>query len=181
MSDPLEQRPAIVIFGAAVRADGGPSLTLRRRVMAAAAFGATLPSPLYVPTGAKGRHGPAEAEVMGRLLQDLGVPAAAIRLEPTGTDTLSSARACAALLRGHEGPVYAASSGYHLPRCVMLLRLYGLRARAAPPPEAAHAWRERWWWRGREALALPYDAALAWWEVRRAPAAPPSAPPPGQG
>ncbi|MFC7607826.1 YdcF family protein [Teichococcus aestuarii] len=139
MSDPLEQRPAIVIFGAAVRADGGPSLTLRRRVMAAAAFGATLPSPLYVPTGAKGRHGPAEAEVMGRLLQDLGVPAAAIRLEPTGTDTLSSARACAALLRGHQGPVYAASSGYHLPRCVMLLRLYGLRARAAPPPEAAHA------------------------------------------
>lgn len=160
-------RPAIVIFGAAVQADGGPSLTLRRRVMAAAAFGGKLEDPLYIPTGAQGRHGPPEAEVMGRLLQDLGVAAASIRLETTGTDTLSSARACARMLRGHEGPVYAASSGYHLPRCVMLLRLYGLRARPAPPPEAALSWRERWWWRAREGAALPYDALLAGWERLR--------------
>jgi len=157
-------RPAIIIFGAAVRADGGPSQTLRRRVMAAAAFGATLREPLYMPTGAQGRHGPPEAEVMGRLLQDLGVAAEDIRLEASGTDTLSSARACAAMLRGHEGPVFACSSGYHLPRCVALLRLYGLPARAAPPPEAALAWRERWWWRAREGAALPYDSALALWE-----------------
>jgi len=160
-------RPAIVIFGAAVRPDGGPSLTLRRRVMAAQAFGATLDDPLYLPTGAQGRHGPAEAAVMARLLQDLGVPAAAIRPETTGTDTLSSARACAALLRDHRGPVYAASSGYHLPRCVMLLRLYGLPARAAPPPEAAHNWQDRWWWRAREAAALPYDVVAGLWDRRR--------------
>ncbi|MXP62926.1 YdcF family protein [Roseomonas sp. M0104] len=160
-------RPAIIIFGAAVRADGGPSLTLRRRVMAAASFGATLEDPLYIPTGGQGRHGPPEAEVMARLLQDLGVPAAAIRLELTATDTFSSARACARMLRGHDGPVFAASSGYHLPRCVMLLRAFGLPARAAPPPEAAHGWQERWWWRGREALALPYDAVLAGWERLR--------------
>ncbi|MCQ4162137.1 YdcF family protein [Roseomonas sp. GC11] len=157
-------RAAIVIFGAAVRADGSPSLTLRRRVMAAAAFGATLEAPpLYLPTGAQGRHGPPEAEVMARLLQDLGVPAADIRQERTGTDTLSSARACAALLRGHGGPIYAATSGYHLPRCVMLLRLHGLPARAAPPPEAAHRFLERWRWRLREAFALPYDAIAALW------------------
>jgi len=160
-------RPAIVIFGAAVRADGGPSLTLRRRVMAAVSFGATLRDPLYIPTGAQGRHGPPEAEVMARLLQDLGVPGESIRLELTGTDTLSSARACARMLRGHEGPVFAVSSGYHLPRCVMLLRAFGLPARAAPPPEAAHDWRERWWWRAREGAALPYDALLAGWERLR--------------
>jgi vancomycin permeability regulator SanA len=157
-------RPAIVIFGAAVRADGGPSQTLRRRVMAAAAFGSTLTDPLYIPTGAQGRHGPPEAEVMARLLQDLGVPGPAIRPELTGTDTLSSARACAAMLRGHDGPVWAASSGYHLPRCVVLLRLFGLPARAAPPPEASLGWRDRWWWRLREGAALPWDSALALWE-----------------
>lgn len=160
----MTARPAIIIFGAAVRPDGGPSLTLRRRVKAAAAFGATLADPLYIPTGAQGRHGPPEAEVMARLLQDLGVPGEAIRQEPSGTDTLSSARACARLLRGHEGPVWAASSGYHLPRCVALLRAFGLPARAASAPEAAHGFLDRWWWRAREGAALPYDLALVLWE-----------------
>ena len=162
-------RPALVIFGAAVRPDGGPSLTLRRRVLAATQFARGLERPLFLPTGAQGRHGPAEAEVMARLLQDLGVAAEDIRQERSGTDTLSSARACAALLRGHAGPVFAVSSGYHLPRCVVLLRLYGLPARAAPPPEASHRWSERWWWRAREAAALPYDATLAGWERLRRP------------
>ncbi|MBO1076964.1 YdcF family protein [Roseomonas marmotae] len=160
MSGPGEPRPVIIIFGAAVRPDGGPSLTLRRRVMAAASFGATLEDPLYIPTGALGRHGPAEAVVMARLLQDLGVPGDAIRQELTATDTLSSATACAAMLRGHQGAVWAASSGYHLPRCVMLLRLMGLPARAAPPPEADMDWRDRWWWRAREGAALPVDFTL---------------------
>jgi uncharacterized SAM-binding protein YcdF (DUF218 family) len=154
-------RPVIIIFGAAVRADGGPSLTLRRRVMAAAAFGATLSDPLFIPTGGQGRHGPPESEVMRRLLQDLGVAGSAIREENTARDTLQSARACAAMLRGHQGPVYAASSGYHLPRCRMLLRLFGLPAQAVPPPEASHGLMERWYWRAREGAALPYDAVLA--------------------
>ncbi|MFC3125058.1 YdcF family protein [Pseudoroseomonas globiformis] len=162
-----DSRPVLVIFGAAIRPDGGPSLTLRRRVMAAVEFGATLDSPLYIPTGGQGRHGPPEAEVMARLLQDLGVPGPAIRQEATARDTLESARACAAMLKGRTGLVWAVSSGYHLPRCVMLLRAFGLQARAAPPPEAAHGFRERWWWRGREALALPYDAVLAGWERLR--------------
>ncbi|ONG49322.1 hypothetical protein BKE38_20970 [Pseudoroseomonas deserti] len=157
-------RPAIVIFGAAVRPDGSPSITLRRRVMAARAFA---PEALFVPTGAQGRHGPAEAAVMARLLQDLGTPADSILQETTGTDTLSSARACAVLLRDHAGPVFAASSGYHLPRCVMLLRIYGLPARAAPAPEASHRWQERWWWRAREAAALPYDAVAGIWDSRK--------------
>lgn len=156
----LEQRPVIIIFGAAVRPDGGPSLTLRRRVQAAARFGATLADPLYMPTGGQGKHGLPESVVMARLLQDLGVAADAIRQEATAVDTLSSAQACAVLLRGHRGPVWAVSSGYHLPRCVMLLRLMGLPARGAPPPEADMAWRDRWWWRAREGAALPVDLAL---------------------
>jgi uncharacterized SAM-binding protein YcdF (DUF218 family) len=158
--------PAILIFGAAVWPDGSPSPTLRRRVEAAARFGATLPGPpLYVPTGAKGRHGDAEAVVMADLLGSLGVPEARILQEPTGTDTLSSALACAALLRGmgHAGPVWVASSGYHLPRCLVLLRMLGLPARPVPPPDPPPAWAQRWYWRLREVPALPYDAALLGW------------------
>lgn len=164
-------RAAIVIFGAAVRPDGSASPTLRRRVEAAARFGARLSDPLYIPTGARGRFGPAESHVMAELLQSLGVPAARVVEEPTGTDTLSSARACAALLRrrGHAGPVYAATSRFHLARCVLLLRLLGLPARPVPIGGSAGAegWRRRWYWRMREVPAIPYDATLALWHRLR--------------
>lgn len=154
--------PAIVIFGAAVRPGGTPSTALRRRVEAAFACGRRMPEVLYVPTGGIGRHGPAEAEVMAGLLRGMGVPDEAILREPTGTDTLSSVRAVARLLRERRAPVYAATSAYHLPRCVMLLRLAGLPAGACPPPPgpAARGRCRRWYWRLREGLALPYDAAL---------------------
>jgi uncharacterized SAM-binding protein YcdF (DUF218 family) len=158
------RRVAIVIFGAAVRPDGTPSTTLRRRVEAATACGRRLPGALYVPTGAVGRHGPSEAAVMRDLLTALGVAAEDIMLEETATDTLSSVRAVRRLLaqQAPAGRVLAASSAYHLPRCVGLLRLAGLPAGACPPPAypAARSFRRRWFWRLREGLALPYDAAL---------------------
>jgi uncharacterized SAM-binding protein YcdF (DUF218 family) len=162
MSEATGATPAIVIFGAAVRADGQPSRTLRRRVVAAAVFARRFPLVVFVPTGGVGRHGDAEALVMARLLHSLGVPEDAIVIEPTGTDTLSSVRAVARLLRGHPGPVYAATSAYHLMRCVLLLRLAGLRAHRCPPPPmpAARSLAKRWYWRLREVPALPWDAGL---------------------
>ncbi len=162
--------PVIIIFGAAVRADGQPSGALLDRVRAAYRLGERLPSAVYMPTGGVGRYGPAEADVMAALLRDRGVAADRIRTEPTGTNTLSSVRACAALLRGHAGLVYAASSAYHLPRCVLLLRLAGLRARACPPTwgVASASVRKRWYWRLREVPAIPVDAALmAWVRLRK--------------
>ncbi len=153
---------AIVIFGAAVRAGGRPSGALRRRVEGALAFGATLEAPLYIPTGGLGKHGPAEADVMASMLEAAGIPEAQILREGTARNTLRSALACARLLqaRGHAGPVYAATSGYHLARSVMLLRLAGLPALPAPPaPGMASArWLRRWKWRLREAAAIPVDA-----------------------
>lgn len=160
--------PVVVIFGAAVRADGSPSGALRDRVAAAFRLGETIGA-TYMPTGGIGRHGPAEAEVMAALLQDRGVAPGRIRLEPTGRNTIGSVRACAALLPGFQGRVYAASNAYHLPRCVVLLRLAGLRAFPCPPPRrpAAGSHRRRWWWRLREVPALPLDAALmAWLRLR---------------
>lgn len=160
----------IVIFGAAVRPGGQPSGAMLDRVRAAFRLGERLPDAVYMPTGGVGRHGPAEADVMAALLRDRGVPPDRIRPEPTGTNTLSSVRACARLLRGHAGPVYAASSAYHLPRCVILLRLAGLDARACPPSwgAASSSLRKRWYWRLREVPAVPVDAALlAWHRLRR--------------
>ena len=148
-----------------MRPGGRPSTTLVLRTEAAAAFAARFAEPLFVPTGAVGRFGPSEASVMAALLESRGVPASHILLEETGTDTLSSARAVAALLRRRDsgGPVFVASSLYHLPRCLLLLRLLGVRAHAAVPPmvpAATHWWRRCYWWL-REVPAIPYDAALA--------------------
>jgi uncharacterized SAM-binding protein YcdF (DUF218 family) len=153
----------VVIFGAAVRQGGRPSTTLRRRVEAAVRFGAMLPDVLYIPTGAVGLYGPSEASVMAELLEGFGVAEAQILREETGTDTLSSVRAVAALLkaRRHAGPVYAATSAYHLPRCLVLLRLAGVPARACPPPApAAPSFGKRWYRRLREVPAMPWDVGL---------------------
>ena len=83
----------------------------------------------------------------------------------TGTRSSSSVvsvRAVRRLLGGQLAPVYVASSAYHLPRCVLLLRLAGLPARPcpAPPGPASRSLRRRWYWRSRELLALPLDSAL---------------------
>src|SRR6201995_202243 len=91
---------AIIIFGAAVRPDGTPSHTLHHRVNAAARFARQFRNPLFIPTGAKGRYGDAEAAVMARQLRDLGFAETAIIREETGTDTLSSVRAAARIIRG---------------------------------------------------------------------------------
>jgi vancomycin permeability regulator SanA len=142
-----------------VRPDGGPSQTLRRRVEAAAAFGTRFAAPLYVPTGAQGLHGASEASVMARLLRELGVAPDRIVLEETGTDTLSSVRAVVPLVSG-AAAVYVATSGYHLPRCLLLIRIAGVPARPCPPPKAAEGLLQRWYWRLREVAAIPYDVAL---------------------
>lgn len=161
--------PVIIIFGAAVGPDGVPCGAMVDRVVAAHRLGRTLAGAVYMPTGGVGRHGPAEAEVMATLLRRRGVPGGQIRVEPTGRNTIGSVLACRALLMGHDGTVYAATSAYHLPRCVMLLRMAGLRALPCPPPrrKAARSRRRRWWWRLREVPAVPIDAALmAWLRLR---------------
>ena len=84
---------------------------------------------------------------MARLLAGLGVPEGQITLEETATDTLSSALACARLLAGQPDPVRVASSGYHLPRCRLLLRMAGVHSTACPAPPPP---RWPWYWRLRE-------------------------------
>jgi uncharacterized SAM-binding protein YcdF (DUF218 family) len=156
----------IVIFGAAVRPDGRPSGTLRYRVLAAIRLGRSLDRPLFIPTGARGRYGQPEAAVMETILLDAGFPPEAVLKEETGTDTLSSVKAVRRMLKMlPKAPVYACTSAYHLPRCLMLLRLAGIPARACPPPRvpAATSWTKRWYWRLREFAALPYDATLMVW------------------
>ncbi|MSP01644.1 MAG: YdcF family protein [Acetobacteraceae bacterium] len=157
----------IVIFGAAVRADGQPSTALRRRVQAALALARHHPGTTFIPTGAVGRYGPSEASVMARLLMESGVSSDKILMEETGRDTLSSVRAVHRLLRENtpKGDVMVASSAYHLLRCQALLCISGIAAYRCPPSSepAASGWWKRWYWRLREVPALPYDVCLMLW------------------
>jgi uncharacterized SAM-binding protein YcdF (DUF218 family) len=158
-----DETPAIVIFGAAVRPDGNASCLLRHRVQAAVACGSGFSMPLFIATGGVGRHPPAEAQVMKKILMVHGVPSDQILTEETGTDTLSSACAVTRILksRRHTGQVRVATSAYHLPRCLLLLRLLGIPARACPLPRAiSRKFLMRWFWRLREIPAVPYDVAI---------------------
>ena len=171
-------RPVVIIFGAAVRPDGRPSGALRARVEAALATGRGLMTgrglaePIYMPTGGQGRYGRPEADVMADMLAAAGVTHDAIIPERTAVNTLRSALACARLLGPTRAPVYVATSAYHMVRCVVLLRMAGVRARAgcAPPMAASRSWSKRWFWRLREVPAVPIDAALMLverWRERR--------------
>ena len=155
-------RPVIIIFGAAVRSDGQPSGALQGRIEAALETGRRLAHPVYMPTGGQGRYGRPEADVMADVLIENGVAPEAIERERTATNTMRSALACARLLSGSRAPAYVATSAYHMPRCLLLLRLAGVRARSGcvPPESASRSWRKRWLWRLREVPAIPVDAAL---------------------
>ena len=153
-----------IIFGAAVGDDGRPSGTLRRRVAGALAAARGVAQARFMPTGAAGMNGFVEAEAMAGLLRQAGVADDAIILEPRARDTLESVRFCDALLRTQDDvdQVVPCTSRYHLPRCATLLRLCGWRVRLAPMPgdrgQLPAGKLVRFWL--KEALALPYDAAL---------------------
>ncbi|MBL8773483.1 MAG: YdcF family protein [Phenylobacterium sp.] len=154
----------LVIFGAAVKADGQPSGTLRRRVEGALAIGRDLPDPVYLPTGGQGRHGPAEAAIMRDLLLAGGAPADRIVVEDRARDTLESVERCHALLaaRGDAQAVIPCTSRYHIPRCALLFRILGYPVRTFPmPADRPHVgWRKWLTYVAKECLALPYDAVL---------------------
>ena len=161
----MNEQPVIVIFGAAVRPDGSPSGAMRDRVGAAARFGQRLlPPPLFIVTGGQGRYGPPEAEIMAMLLEDRGVSRTRIMLEPTSANTVRSVIAVTRLVNCYRpgAAVYAATSAYHMPRCVLLLGAAGLDAHRSPPaigPASSRLLR-RWYWRLRDVPAIAVDVPL---------------------
>lgn len=139
-------RDAVIVFGAAVRADGSPSGTLRRRCEGAIAVGRGLDDPAYVVTGGLGRYPPTEAQVMRDLLFAGGVAAERIIVEDQALDTLQSVRLCAPLLRDiPAGRVFVCSSGYHNPRCALLLRMSGFKTVIPPMPADRPVLGQRKW------------------------------------
>src|ERR1035437_423819 len=151
----------LIIFGAAVLAEGYASGTLRRRVEGAIVAGRSMPDARYLPTGGAGPNGFIEADVMRQLLIDGGVAPEMITSERKARNTLESARLCDAIMRaaGNVTEVIPCTSLYHIPRCAVLLRLLGWNVRTVGTPSDAGAvrWRTLVWYWIRELIALPYE------------------------
>lgn len=156
-------RTGIVIFGAAVWADGRPSPSLARRIGYALAAAREHPDALILCSGAAGVHGPSEASVMSHRLREGGIDPRRLHLDEASTDTLQSVIATAAFVR-REGlaDCRVCSDRYHLPRIRLLLSLLGVETAAVPTDPGRAGTPARYWLRMRlrEAVATPYDAAI---------------------
>jgi uncharacterized SAM-binding protein YcdF (DUF218 family) len=135
-STPAELRPAeaIVVLGAGVTPDGMLSgNSLRRTVYGVRLFRDGL-APRLVLLGAK-HDGVVEAEVRARLAVELGVPAAAIDVEPGGNTTRAEATLVARRLGGRAATVLLVTNGHHMRRARVVFERAGMVVAPAPVPE----------------------------------------------
>lgn len=162
-------RLVIVIFGAAVLADGRPSPSLRRRIGYGAKAAAAWRDAPILCSGGAGRAGPSEASIIAQGLAGFGVPPQRLTLDEASLDTLESVVAAARFVRrgGLDGCVVC-SDRYHIPRIRLLLAVLGVRTEAGPTAPGLGGTRIAYALKMhlREALAIPYDLAIVL--VRRA-------------
>ncbi|MFW5655455.1 MAG: YdcF family protein [Roseicyclus sp.] len=140
VSEPGRGRPdrAILLLGAAVRPGGRASPTLARRTAWAAHLWHAGAAAAIVPCGGPGRHPPAEAEVMCRLLKEAGVPREALHPEARSTSTAENIAFARPILRKLGlGAVLIVSDPWHLPRAALIARRSGLDVETSAPP-----WRD---------------------------------------
>ncbi len=142
----------IIVLGAALGPDGRLGPALERRVLAGvAAYHRGLASRLIM-TGAR------EAAAMRDRAVELGVPAAAILLEPTALTTRENALRSTAIVRGLGlARALVTTQRYHLRRALAAFRRAGLDVdgleAAGPTPLRQRA---------REYVALAIYAARGW-------------------
>ncbi len=152
-----------VVLGTEVLPGGRPSRTLDARVRHAAGLYARGRARTLVPTGGLGKHPPAEAEVMGRVLREEGVPDDAVVLEERALNTWDSARLVAGMAsKLGVRSVLVVTDPLHCVRTVAAFERAGLEA-WAEPVYASPMWRGRWSRRGQ---LVRETGALVWYGIR---------------
>jgi vancomycin permeability regulator SanA len=129
------RRPAdaVVVFGARVRNDGAPSLTLANRVTTAAELYRDGLVDTVVMTGGIEPSGIDETIVMRDLAMQLGVPSWAIVLDPRGHNTNASVANTIRIFRENGlDRILAVSQFYHLPRIKLAYARAGVDAWTVP-------------------------------------------------
>ena len=160
-----------VVFGAAVKPDGSPSGTLRRRTMGAWEWAKKTPNSKLFLSGGQGKFGSPESHVMRKLLLEAGASEHQLIVDDVSLDTLDTVAECSRYLREHPGftNIYVCSSPYHNPRCWLLFRMFSVAAQfvAMPSDRTALGWRKWLFYYFRECAALPWDVLMAWIDKRR--------------
>lgn len=105
-------KPAIVILGYGLNADGTMQTILRRRVLTGLAVAQFFPQSPIIVTGGNPRNGITEAEQMRRMLTSLGFPSRRIIVEPKANSTVQNARFSVPLAKnaGATGIILVTSS-----------------------------------------------------------------------
>lgn len=153
----------LIVFGAAVRADGTPSGTLARRISGALQAAEDLGEAVFLATGGAGGNGVVEADVIGSRLSGAGVDPSAIMFDRAATDTFEAAINCDHLLRTIDVEwVVPCTSRYHIPRCTLLLRMLGWKVRTVRmPSDWGHVPTPRLvTYYLKELVSTPYDVML---------------------
>lgn len=165
---------AIVVLGAQVHRGGRPSAALRGRMQRAVALYRQGFAPRIVVTGGVGDAGIAEAAVMQGIAVGLGVPEAAIVLEPGATRTVESARAVGAICRNAGWrSVIVVSDPFHLWRSALLFAAEGLHVQTAATHDRYFSPQSRRFYRLREVAGLAAQTMLreiplgVWWQRAR--------------
>ena len=160
---PDERVEVAVVLGTEVLPSGQPSRTLEARVRHAARLYRQGRVRMLIPTGGLGKHPPPEAEVMGNVLREEGIPEEAVVLETRALNTWDSAWLVASMVQklGAEG-VLVVTDPLHCVRTVAAFERVGLPA-WAEPVYSSPMWRRGWLRRGQLVREM---GALVWYRIR---------------
>jgi vancomycin permeability regulator SanA len=159
----------IVLFGAAVRADGTPSPTLKRRIYHAMRAATTNRNALVFCSGGKGVEGPSEASIMKQsLLAEISNDR--IFMDEESRDTLQSVIAATSFLcERNLTRCVVCTDSYHGWRVRLLFAMLGIRTKLVPYPALPNSTPFSYWLRMRlrEVPAIFYDVVLLLIAMRR--------------
>lgn len=145
---PLPQATAIIVLGGGVRSQIPPSPWVDLndagdRVLYGAKLWREGYAPYLVLSGGRvdSTPGTSEAADMADIAQAMGVPSAAILLEPNSRTTYENAQFTAELLEKNalRGPFLLVTSAWHMPRSLGIFRHVGLEVIPAPTDFRANA------------------------------------------
>lgn len=135
MHDDIGHADVALVLGNTVQLDGSPSPRLKARLDRTVELYQQGYFPLVIVSGGHGREGFDEGTVMMNYLSAHGIPERAIIVDNGGTTTYASAKNTADILRlKNLKSVLVVSQYFHLPRCKIALKGFGIT-----PVYTAHA------------------------------------------
>lgn len=157
--DETRSADVIIVLGAAVWPDEQPGPSLKARTERAIELYREGYASHLIPSGGLGRHPPEEAEVMGRLALEAGIPSEALFLEKDSHSTWENLLGARNIMqdRGWDTAVIV-SDPYHMKRALLMAEDLGLTAHGSPVEDSPNysVPVRRLFYTSREVFAL-------WW------------------